>query len=101
MGTFDEQHYYFGFGYDSICKDGYIFKNVCFFLFGELGLQANAITFGSVFLEFAFLSSLKVFTRNRQDGMAACEVSLGKHQGVAVHSVCFNTASCIRQTEIC
>lgn len=75
-------------------------QNVCFFLFGELGLQANAITFGSVFLEFAFRSSLKVFTRNRQDGMAACEVSLGKHQGVAVHSVWFNTASCIRQTKI-
>lgn len=72
----------------------------CFFLFGELGLQANAITFGSVFLEFAFISSLEVFTRNRQDGMAVCEVSLGKHQGVAVHSVWFNTASCNRQTEI-
>lgn len=32
--------------------------------------------------------------------MAVCEVSLGKHQGVAVHSVWFNTASCNKQREI-
>lgn len=55
MGTF-ELHFSCNF----ICNDGFIFKMMFFFLFGELGFKKNAITFGSVSLEFAFIS-LKMF----------------------------------------
>lgn len=54
VGTF-ELHFSCNF----ICNDGFIFK-MCFFLFGELGFKKNAIAFGSVSLEFAFIS-LKMF----------------------------------------
>lgn len=56
VGTF-ELHFSYVTSYAMMALS---FKMMGFFLFGELGLKENAITFGSVSLEFAFIS-LKVF----------------------------------------